>query len=88
VYGALSALAPGNARFALGLATARLRSGKAEAALTVLDRALERGDISAPVHLVRGQALARLGREPEAKRALAAYVSARAAEPVTPGAGA
>jgi len=81
VFTALAALEPRNARHALRLALSQVRGGKHEAALSRLDRLLESGDISAAVHLLRGQALARLGREPEAERALRAYVAARAAEP-------
>jgi len=80
VYAALVALEPRNPRYALSLACAQVRCGKAEAALANLDRMLERGDISAPVHLLRGQALTSLGREPEAQRALNAYVAAREAQ--------
>ena len=81
VYAALGALDPKNPSYALGLACAQVRGGKPEVALGHLDRMLERGDISAPVHLLRGQALARLGRAAEAERALRAYVAAREAEP-------
>jgi predicted Zn-dependent protease len=81
IYAALAALDPRNARYALGLACAQVRSGKSELALANLDRMLERGDISAPVHLLRGQALAKLGRDPESERALKAYMAAREAEP-------
>ena len=81
VYAALLALEPRNARYALSLACAQVRNGKYEPALGQLDRMLERGDISAPVHLLRGQALAKLDRHPEAARALQAYLAARQAEP-------
>ena len=84
VYAALAALDPKNPRHVLALACAQVRNGKFEGALANLDRMLERGDISAPVHLLRGQALARLGRGPEADRALRAYVAAREAEPQVP----
>ena len=81
LYAALAALEPRNPRHALSLACAQVRCGKPEAALAGLDRMLERGEISAPVHLLRGQALARLQRLPEAERALRAYIAAREAEP-------
>jgi predicted Zn-dependent protease len=87
VFAALVALEPRNARHALRLALAQVRAGKHEAALARLDRLLESGDISAAVHLLRGQALARLARGPEAERALRAYVAARAAEPAASGEG-
>jgi len=85
VFAALAALEPRNTRQSLRLALAQVRGGKHEAALTRLDRLLEAGDISAAVHLLRGQSLARLGRGPEAERALRAYVAARAAEPMPSG---
>jgi predicted Zn-dependent protease len=81
IYAALAALDPRNPHYTLSLACAHVRCGKGDQALTQLDRMLERGDISAPVHLLRGQALTRLGREPEAQRALKAYLAARQAEP-------
>ncbi len=80
VYEALAALDPGDVQAALGLACAQVRLQKPESALARLDRLLERGHIGAAVHLLRGQALAQLGREAESARALAAYVAARASE--------
>ena len=81
IYAALLALEPRNPRYALSLACAQVRGGKCEPALGQLDKMLERGDISAPVHLLRGQALAKLGRDSEAQRALKAYIAARQSEP-------
>ena len=81
VYAALAALEPRNTRHVLTLALSQVRGGRNEAALERLDRLLEAGDISAAVHLLRGRALARLGRGPEAERALRAYVAAREVEP-------
>ena len=81
LFAALAALEPRNARLAIALALSQVRAGRHDAALERLDRLLESGDISAAVHLLRGQALARLGRAPEAERALRAYVAARESEP-------
>jgi predicted Zn-dependent protease len=80
LYAALAALEPRNPHYALSLACAQVRCGKGDQALGQLDRMLERGDISAPVHLLRGQALTHLGRDAEAQRALKAYLAARQAE--------
>ena len=88
IFAALVALETRQASHSLRLALAQVRGGKHEAALARLDRLLESGEISAAVHLLRGQALVRLGRGPEAERALRAYVAARAAEPAPSGEGA
>lgn len=82
---ALQALGLADARRRVALALAQLRSGKPEAALETLERALLQGggpgagDTGAALHLVRAQALSALNRRPEAQAAMRAYVAMRGA---------
>jgi len=80
---ALEALGQADARRRVALALAQLRSGKPDAALATLERALLQGGPNAPetgaaLHLVRAQALSALNRRPEAQAAMRAYVTMRA----------
>jgi tetratricopeptide (TPR) repeat protein len=80
LFSALNALDPDDAFAAKSLASAYVRAGKADQALPLLDRLIERGDSFAITHLLRGQALEALGRLGEAARAMKFYVAARADE--------
>ncbi|MFC4160063.1 type III secretion apparatus assembly chaperone SctY [Chitinimonas lacunae] len=77
LYGALAALYPSDKRLQLALACAQTRAGQSEAALDSLDRLLEDGQIDAGIHLLRAQALTRLGRDSEAARAMDSFIALR-----------
>lgn len=77
LYGALAALYPADVRLRMALACSQIRAGQANIALDELDRLVEAGHIDAGVHLLRAQALVRLGRDSEAARAMDAFVAMR-----------
>jgi len=78
LWAALHALWPQDLRISQSLAFARLRSGKPELALALLDSLLDAGDASALTHLLRSQSLVKIGRLVEAARSMRFYVAARA----------
>jgi len=84
VYAALAALEPAEPQHRLGLACAQVRTGKAEAAVSGLDRLLEMGHVLPMAHLLRAQALVALDRHAEARRAMNAFVAAGAAASIAP----
>ena len=63
---ALETLGVADSRRRLSLALTQLRSGKPESAAATLERAALRGEVDAPFHLVRAQALLALERRAEA----------------------
>ena len=90
LFDALHSLVPSDRNIALSLALARLRSGDPLSALEVLDEAMPtrlsgeqtasdlRRDVLSPCHhLLRGQALASLGRMAEAARAMRLFIRHR-----------
>lgn len=79
VLTARDVLAPDNPKTLLTLAVAQLRAGKAQRALTTLERLILLGAVDANFHLVRGQALQQLGRHTEAASAMRAHLAARSA---------
>lgn len=90
LFDALRALFPGDQKIALSLALAWLRAGDPRAALAILDDAsnafgpdsyhgpaLQTGTLDPCHHLLRGQALAALGRMAEAARAMRLFIRQR-----------
>ncbi len=86
LFDALHALFPSDPKIAMSLALASLRSGDPQAALVVLDEfahpAQAAGGTLAEAlepcrHLLRGQALAALGRMPEAARSMRLFIRQR-----------
>lgn len=77
LYAALDLLRPHQAHVLLGLAAAELAQGAAQQALAALDRLLPPGRPDAAHHLLRAQALAKLGRRQEAERAMRAFIDTR-----------
>jgi predicted Zn-dependent protease len=77
LYHALYALSSDDPQVAQSLACAYIRSGKPQDALPILDHLVERGEPSALTYLLRGQALASMGRMAEAARAMRFFVEAR-----------
>jgi predicted Zn-dependent protease len=74
---ALRSLAPSDALNEKLLAYAYVRSSRPYEAMLLLDALIERGDASAEVHLMRGQAYAQMGRMSDAAWAMRHYVEAR-----------
>lgn len=77
---ALDELGLADARQRISLALAQLRAGKPESALGTLDKVALQGGMGTAFHLVRAQALAALGRLPEAEAAMRAYINMRAGD--------
>ena len=84
VFAALCALFPHQPAFALALAYAELLAGRPRQALAGLDRTRQQqpqqtalGGAEAVLRLLRGRALAALGRDDEARRELQHYLQAR-----------
>lgn len=61
------------------LALSSLRAGKPEASLETLDALAMQGEVGAPFHLIRAQALNAVHRRSEAQAAMRAYVESRSA---------
>ncbi|MBK4733226.1 type III secretion apparatus assembly chaperone SctY [Noviherbaspirillum pedocola] len=74
---ALHSLSPNDALNEKLLAYAYVRSRRPYEAMLLLDSLIERGDASAEVHLMRGQAYAQMGRMSDAAWAMRHYVEAR-----------
>lgn len=74
---ALDVLEPGQPRTLLALALAQLRSGQAAAGLQTLDRLRQLGPPSAPLQLLRVQALTALHRKTEASMAMRSFLQLR-----------
>lgn len=75
LFAALDALCPDCPDTLKLLAHAHIRSGKAEAALTILDRLARAGEDGTALHLMRAQALTALGRESEAREIVRRHLS-------------
>ncbi|MDB5839530.1 MAG: hypothetical protein JWQ23_1482 [Herminiimonas sp.] len=78
LFHAIHVLDPNDSGIAKSLACAYLRSGKPEDAVPLLDTLLARGDASPLTHLLRGQALARMGRPDESSISMRCFIRARA----------
>ncbi len=78
---AVDALRPDEVRTLMTLAAAHLRSGAAARALQVLARLESHAAPPAAAALLKAQALARLGRQTEARTSMQAYLAQRASPP-------
>src|SRR4051812_12354367 len=77
---AVQLLAPDDVRTGLALANACIRAGQPHQALRIVEALQDCGGAGAVLHLLRGQALAAIGRGADAREALALFVEARRRE--------
>ncbi|MGI4848990.1 MAG: hypothetical protein ACRYGK_12745 [Janthinobacterium lividum] len=85
LFQAIHLLEPHDAAITRSLACSLLRDGQADEALALLDQLAFDGDFNALTELLRGQALARLGRGEEAAMAMHRFVALRTSVAITEG---
>jgi Flp pilus assembly protein TadD len=79
---AVCSLLPEDRRAQKSLARACLRAGNPAYALQVVEKLQDGGDMSAVLHLLRGQALAAVGRAADARDSFDRFAQARIAEQI------
>ena len=82
IFEAMQALQPNNSHYALAAACAYIRCKNGMQALEILDSLSISQNESALAWLLRGQALAQLGRMAEAARAMRFFIMHRASEKI------
>ena len=80
IFDAIQAIDPTNSHYAFAAACACIRSGNAKQALQILDSLTKDQNEVALAWLLRGQALAKLGRMAEAARAMRFFILRRTLE--------
>lgn len=82
IFEAMQALQPNNSHYALASACAYIRCNEGNQALQILDSLSNIQNEAALAWLLRGQALAQLGRMAEAARAMRFFIIRRASEDI------